>query len=226
MNQKLIEKIQKLLALAESPNENEARAAAEKANALLIEHNLSMQEVENAQFNYTNDTLHEGKSMMTEFKYIGSIIQKHFFCRVVVSRSRRERKTTLLIAGEKTNVEVAKYIWAFLNRTYKDLWDKHKKATGLGQSSRQAYFVGLSEGLSEQLTVQRKKIEDDRALVLKRNPELDKFMQKEFGRTGTYSTSSGRQDAEAQAAGREHGKAIQIRRGVTSTDGNKGRLLG
>ncbi|NEZ65551.1 DUF2786 domain-containing protein [Leptolyngbyaceae cyanobacterium CCMR0082] len=42
---KLIDKIQKLLALAKSPNENEAASAAEKVQALLAEHNLSMSEI-------------------------------------------------------------------------------------------------------------------------------------------------------------------------------------
>jgi len=44
MNKKILEKIQKLLSLATSDNEHEAKAAMDKANALLVKHNLSMQE--------------------------------------------------------------------------------------------------------------------------------------------------------------------------------------
>ena len=43
--EKLIDKIQKLIGLSRSPNENEAGAAAEKVQALLVEHNLSMSDV-------------------------------------------------------------------------------------------------------------------------------------------------------------------------------------
>lgn len=42
---KLLDRIRKLMALSTSPNENEAAAAMAKAQAMLIEHNLSMAEV-------------------------------------------------------------------------------------------------------------------------------------------------------------------------------------
>src|SRR5262245_21357752 len=42
---KLLDRVRKLLALSTSPNENEAALAAEKAQALLAEHKLSMDEV-------------------------------------------------------------------------------------------------------------------------------------------------------------------------------------
>lgn len=42
---RIIEKIRKLVALSDSPNENEAMAAMEKAQALLAQHDLQMSEV-------------------------------------------------------------------------------------------------------------------------------------------------------------------------------------
>ena len=42
VDQNLLEKISKLLALASSPNEHEAALAAEKAAELLAKHNLSV----------------------------------------------------------------------------------------------------------------------------------------------------------------------------------------
>ena len=45
MDNKLIERIRKLLALAESPNEHEAALASERAQALLAEHKLSLAQV-------------------------------------------------------------------------------------------------------------------------------------------------------------------------------------
>lgn len=43
----VLDKVQKLLALSTSPNENEAALAAEKAHAMLAEHNLSMLDISN-----------------------------------------------------------------------------------------------------------------------------------------------------------------------------------
>ena len=42
---KVLDKIRKLLALATSQNENEAAAAAEKAQALIAEYNLTAQDL-------------------------------------------------------------------------------------------------------------------------------------------------------------------------------------
>ncbi len=44
-NQNIIEKIQKLLALSKSPNENEASTALRMAMDMLSKHNLSMSEI-------------------------------------------------------------------------------------------------------------------------------------------------------------------------------------
>ena len=44
MNNNIKEKIAKLLALAESPNENEAKAALLKARALMVQHKLRPEE--------------------------------------------------------------------------------------------------------------------------------------------------------------------------------------
>jgi hypothetical protein len=44
MKKDLIKRIQKLLALAGSDNENEAKAAMDMANRLLLKHNISLQE--------------------------------------------------------------------------------------------------------------------------------------------------------------------------------------
>ena len=46
MDNKVVERIKKLLSLASSPNEHEAKMAAEKANELLLRFNLTASEVE------------------------------------------------------------------------------------------------------------------------------------------------------------------------------------
>ena len=53
LNDQIIERIQKLLSLANSDNENEAQLAASKANELLTKYNLSLQEVEGINLEYS-----------------------------------------------------------------------------------------------------------------------------------------------------------------------------
>ena len=54
MNNKIIEKIQKLLSLSGSENVNEAELAMSKAQELMTKHNIDMQTVDNHDSEYIN----------------------------------------------------------------------------------------------------------------------------------------------------------------------------
>lgn len=63
MDEKLVKKIQKLLALSESSNEHEAQSAMLKAQELLIKHKLSLKEVK--EFKTYNDSIKEKKTKIS-----------------------------------------------------------------------------------------------------------------------------------------------------------------
>ena len=80
MDNKLIEKIQKLLALSGSSNENEAKAAMTKAQELMLKHNIDMRSVKEHDSEYINELSEAFKREHPSMKYINSIIEKYFFC--------------------------------------------------------------------------------------------------------------------------------------------------
>lgn len=77
--EQVVEKIQKLLALANSDNENEAKLASKKAHELMIKYNLSASEVEMINKEYINKIVSIEPYTKPHQKYIYSILMS-FFC--------------------------------------------------------------------------------------------------------------------------------------------------
>jgi hypothetical protein len=248
MNAKLIEKISKLLALATSPNEHEARAAAEKANALLVQHNLSMADLNREhRESYVEESLTRGRNFTTEDKYIWRLMMNHFFVKLMVSRGR------VYFLGTKTNVEVARYIYGFLVRKYRELWHEYKKENLLSARAKQSYYDGLSTGLSMQLSAQREatvaraasnkatektgltpeQIEKETraiavtmSVTLTHDPELEKIWEARSSGRAHSTASTSYYDGDARSAGIQAGKNLKISRGLDSKASQTGKYLG
>lgn len=124
--QRMIDKIRKVVALSTSPNEAEAAAAAEKAQAMLAEYNLSMSDLNTDQKD-EDLVIIEDDDAKTESvpwrRRIASGVAKLYFCTYFytfvkeVAPTRgcgyiRSDKHTFI--GEQHNVAVAKMMFKYL----------------------------------------------------------------------------------------------------------------
>lgn len=215
---KISEKIKKLLSLATSSNENEAKLASEKANELLIKHNLNMSELKE-ESNYKNNRVVEGRQSV-EDKFICNILQKHFFIQIVKS------KGGLHFLGEETNVEIAEYMYDYLKNTFKACFKQYREETGSKVGAKQSYYMGLYKGLNEQLTIKRQNVENETGLVVVKDGELTKYMRDQFGRLrggGNQRINAG--DQAARESGQEKGATMRIRKGLNSSTGSTGKAI-
>lgn len=214
MNTELLEKIKKLLSLAQSDNEHEAKLASSKALELLTKHNLSMQEVEFVGLDYSEEVLDEGKRVSPESKFIDSILNKHF--NVFTLQVKRKGSYTLKILGDKTNTEIARYMYLFLNDTFKTLFKQYRKSTGATASSRQSYYMGLYKGFCQQMEDAKNKVEFEKGLVWAGDPGLNKFFKDKYPNAGYSNSYVNTKDMAAQSAGYEHGKNIRVHKGINN----------
>ena len=227
MENKIVNKIKKLLSLAGSSNQNEAETASKKANELLIKHNLKMQDVKSHSSDYEREILSAKTKQSPEDKYINGILSKHFFVQLVIARDKRNNITTVYILGRKENVEVAGYVKDFLTRAFRDLWAKYRNESKCPANFKQSYFIGLYKGLDEQLSVTRKATEAETGLiVIKQDEALSEFINDIFGklknsRKHTIST----RDSRAIEAGKEAGKSLKIQQGISNNSGQSGLYL-
>lgn len=232
MLDRIVEKIQKLLALAQSSNEHEARAAANKASALLIEYNLSMEQLK---FDRTYEekpatTLKRAERYHT---YILNLLQDFFFVQCFMrrehigytNRGRVKRECALMLVGTPSNVAVAGYIFDFLVRKFPELWEQFREETGAPAERKKSYYAGLAVGLRKQLEATRTRVQDEKGLVLVRDADLDKYMEElklGKGREGPQLTL----DAATYHAGVEQGKELTLQAALTSKSKDEGLMLG
>lgn len=204
-NEKIIERAKRLMALAESDNEHEAKLAAERASELLLRYNLSMQQLE------TKDAIDEesikfGNKRPTELKFITSILRDFFFIDCFTSGP------SLVIVGTPTNIAIASYTFEFLMRAFREGFKNYRKATGAGLRHRQPYYYGLKQGITEQLRAKQRAVCQETGIVVVKDPQIKQYLS----RYNLRNVSSGRISFNdgAISAGRSDGKNMNIMRGV------------
>ena len=208
-SEKILEKVKKLLSLAQSSNAHEAEIATLKANALLLRHNLDYVEKEESLY---LDRLLMRKRKDDKLTAIYEIL-RHFIVRPVISMGIGS--VCLEVSGTKTNVTLARYVAEFLERELDHQWEIAKKEYGLsGLRAKNSFFIGMARGFDEKMKGVKKDFsETDQLALVKVEKNLEERIRVIYGKLG--SVSSDRQtDFEAREAGKEKGRNLTIRHGV------------
>jgi len=227
---KIADKIKKLLNLAESSNEHEAKAAANMAQELMVKHNLKAMDLVSKE--YDDSYLDEYSRESVEHKYVNDLLQRFFFVNIVSCRQsarcektkRIKRITKLQVFGTTENVEIASYTYQFLLHAFSRLWKQYKSETGASTASKQSFMNGLWKGLKEQLSETRRKVENETGLVVVKDHGIDQYQREKIGSTRNQKRSVyGSRDHGALESGREQGKNLRISRGINQ--GHSGGVL-
>lgn len=225
---RVLERITKLLALAESPNPHEAEAAMAAAQRLLLKHNLELGDSPRArQFVYRHLGRPSGRVQEPE-RILAALLGAHFFVEPVWVKvwqvERGVAGTALEICGTRENVDIAEYVHGFLLHTAERLWLDHKRrATIRGDADRRRFLSGVMSGFKSKLDAQRARTREE-GLVWVRDAGLDDFFSRRHPRVHTVSRQSSR-TSSAFAHGRAAGETIVLHRGVTSGPTPGSRLL-
>jgi hypothetical protein len=223
----LVLKIQKLLSLANSDNEHEAKLAAEKAQELLVKHNLELQEVQNKNFEYIEVRTTTEPYLRWHQPFVIDILQGFFFVKVILySRlvdhtedGRRKFNKEIVLLGTRTNAKIAHYIFDYLSIVYQRLWLEYKRENCLGEKSRKSFYKGLTHGLASKLRSIRQKVQDQKGLVLVADPILNEKMKDIKSHKNHYKPIH---DHAAQLAGFRKGQKIEIAKPIEAGAENKG----
>ncbi len=155
LNNNLLEKINKLLALANSPNENEAALAAEKATELLTKYNLSLADLgPDSEEKITTGTVETTSRYVTWKMLILAGIATANGCRAM--RSKNNGNMTLI--GTSTNIAVSQSLYEYLTKAVERLAKRHK---GKGRAFLHAFRVGCATRLRHRLEQYRKEMEEE-----------------------------------------------------------------
>lgn len=225
---RVLERIQKLLALAESANVNEAQAAMNAAQRLMLKYNIdSVAEKRARGYGFRHLGKPTGRVSEAE-RRLASILGRHFFVEVIWVPVYRplegKRGTVLEICGTHANLEMATYVHAFLTHTAEQLWRAHKRERRLsGNRDRRTYVAGVMAGFDEKLSTQREVNKQD-GLVWVKDADLGRFYRVRHPRVHTVRYGGGPR-SEAHQDGREAGKRIVLHKPVGAGPSGGVRLL-
>ncbi len=228
--QKLI-KIEKLLNLAQSANENEAALAMAKVQELYEKYNLDKLSSEN--FNQQNVTLiiSTGKKRLTvNYSLISNILQNHFFVRVIFgsqySALNDESYQIIYILGDKENVLMAEYVYYFLLRQVDTLWLSYSKQKKLPSRYKLSYQRGILAGFYKKLdnlsNVRKNKINaekntETKSLISIHSNMLDSYVRSVFPRLNSRASSSSGIYKEHFDHGKEQGHKIILNKPISTS---------
>lgn len=161
------EKIRKLLALAESPNEHEAKAALLKAKKLMAEHKISELDIEDVEKKEVKNILTDitcSKRRNPWVVELSATIGKNYCCKSYRSHRWGEQTQRIGFIGLEDDIEICiavfKYAVGCILSGEKKL---KKELNGYGYSGdyikamRDSYGFGFVEGIESAFDEQKKK---------------------------------------------------------------------
>ena len=223
---KTLERIRKLLALAGSPNQHEAEAAMNKAHELMLRHNLEQLPVAH-EFEIRHLGEPRGRANAVEAEVMG-VLSEFFFVDVIsipvyVPRTGLHGRV-YEITGTHANVEMASHVHAFLLATAERLW-RELRGDARVQSGRDRipFQTGVIRGFRDKLLLERVQLRGV-GLVWVGDKRLDDFAKRRHPRVikrrRTLRTSG------AHRAGREAGANVVLHKPVaTGPSGGGPKLL-
>ena len=225
---KVLERIARLLALAQSSNAHEAQAATGLAQKLMLKYNVESAAL-GARGGYEFRHLGAPSGRISESERLLSIILgQHFFVEVIwvpVYRPlERKHGHVLEICGTRPNLEMATYVHAFLTRSAEHLWTEHKREQRIkGNRDRRTYLAGVMDGFREKLESETKQ-HREQGLVWIGDADLSKYFRKRHPHIRHTRTAGPSRNA-VHGAGKNAGRRLVLHRAVQQAPGGGGTKL-
>jgi hypothetical protein len=224
----VLDRIAKLLALAESPNEHEAQAAMSAAQRLMLKHNIEAA-ASGTLSSYCFRHLGKATGRISEHeRRLALILDDFFFVQVIwvpVWRPLEGRRGSVLeVCGTRDNVELAAYVYDFLMYTADALYRADRKQrSDRTHQARRKFLAGVMAGFHQRLEQERKRSTSE-GLVWVGDAELGGYFRRRHPhvRWARHAVSTG---GEAYARGQTAGRSIVLHRGVKSGGAAPIRLL-
>lgn len=223
VDHRVMRRITKLLALAESPNLHEAQAAMNAAQALLLRHNLSRTDA-TTDYAWRHLGPPAGRLSAAD-RMLGGILLHHFFVEAiwvpVFDLSTGVRGQVLEICGPAETVELAAYVHAFLRATAQRLWLQAR--AGAPKGGQRAFIAGVMRGFYDRL--QEQKVQHQEVgLVWLGDKGAARYLRERHPRQQRVHRQGPRR-TEAWEEGRAAGRQIVLHKPVKDHGGTGGKLL-
>ena len=228
MNDALIQKLKKLLALAgNNPSQQEAEAALSKAQALAIQNGIDLALIgsNEQEENVTREDMEFGKRLPTVNNYITNVLTKFFNVRIITSGGRYGGRKLIFI-GKQSDINTAKYVYTWLSDTMVNCWHNYYNVNSntVSISHKQSYLFGFYNGLVSKLDANKVSVEKEKLktvdeqnkysiVVVNLQKKIQSFIEDEFPKLRTGATKRISMDSNSYNNGLKDGINCNIAKG-------------
>jgi hypothetical protein len=231
---KIMSRVKKLLALAESGNQHEAEAAMLKAHELIGKYNIEMIETGR---NRNFISVFAGQPALRHFRdiyHLANLLQDFYFVRGIwvpaYVLEKEKMGSVLEISGTLKNIEIAGYVYDFIQHFISYRWREYIKTKALNRHRRTDFAVGIIEGFRtklETINLPAAKNSNQRALISVADSLLEAYFSRKYPRTTRIRRSNSRHhDPSILKDGIREGKNLVISRGISHSETGSKRFIG
>ena len=213
VSEKIIERIKKLLSLAQSNNENEALSSLSKARELMAKYKIEMAEVKNKEEQKeevingkVEEFTHDGRSIWKSL--IVKIVADNFGCYCYIDEDKK-----FVILGKETDVSICKGMITFaikiVEKEGNKLANSYKKMGYSTRGLKKEYGIGFARGLEKKFEEQNQQQDNTNAgyqLMVVKDKEVENAYNKLSLRTAKSQTKRYNNQSEAYSRGYAEGK--------------------
>ena len=208
---KIIDRIQKILALGNSTSfEEDAQTAFKIAKGLMTSYGLDMSEVdikEEIENNIIEEQT-EGKGKLFNWQKITASAIGNL-CDTTLLIIRKNKKTGFKFIGFKQDVKLAINLYNLLIVTMKNSANKNYSS----KTDRNSYLLGMADILCDRAVIENllaKEVKQNYgALIIVKEKEINKFLQENYGNLKTAKLKT-KINQEAYNKGKEDGRNIDL----------------
>ena len=205
------DKIRKLLALADSPNDNEAIAALSKARELMARHKLTERDIDIKSSEVVTELLdiyYTARSSIWVLK-LARVIAESCCCKSYSNRMYRKKTMQIGIVGFKEDTEVCKklitYAYEHVCGRISEIKRRLKNENSAAEITQRgkAYGIGFAEGLNQAIAEQHEANQEYGLVLITPKEVNDKL--RSFAQNTRVSYGIDPDAARFRLAGRKEG---------------------
>lgn len=163
-NQKIIDRIRKLMALAEgTTHSEEAQSALAMAQKLAAQHHISISSIS---VEVEEDEVVHGEVYATRYRDtfsqgLAAVISANFRCipywqrHEIPSGLRRRFVYSLIVIGKESDAEIARTVFLSAQKAARNLVDSYMAIHGGGKTARNSYLLGWVKGLQAKFDAEK-----------------------------------------------------------------------
>jgi hypothetical protein len=231
---RVLARIQKLLALSDSANPHEADTALARASELCARYNVTLLRRDDRR---PYQSLCVGVPLLRRSRdndQLAALLAEYYFVRCVWIQAYVPEKDrlgrALELLGTVDNLHMASYVYDFVQRYIDREWHSFRRSKKLTERQRVDFAVGVLSGFRETLARQRAGMAaadpESVALIVRDDPALEDYVQRRHPRLRRRRRGQRQMDPGAALEGLRRGRALVVHKPVAAgTDAPTSPLL-